>query len=222
LAKGLYAKGFTVGRTTVARLLKQAGYRLQRTFKTKEGASHPDRDAQFRHINATAQAFLAAKNPVISIDAKKKELVGEYANGGREWHPGGQPVAVNGHDFPAGVPSLNLVDPGEWVSGGQGRRPLACRTAWTSIPMLRWSRPVRVLRRSTGVPSAMLAASRRMRPSPLEHGSWPESRAVIASPQRIWAMGGSPAAERRNLPMKAPRRSQTEWLMSSSTAASAA
>ena len=104
LAKGLYAKGFTVGRTTVARLLKQAGYRLQRTFKTKEGASHPDRDAQFRHINATAQAFLAAKNPVISIDAKKKELVGEYANGGREWHPGGQPVAVNGHDFPAGVP----------------------------------------------------------------------------------------------------------------------
>jgi Rhodopirellula transposase DDE domain len=104
LAKGLYVKGFRVGRTTVARLLKQAGYRLQRTFKTKEGASHPDRDAQFRHINATAQAFLAAKNPVISIDAKKKELVGEYANGGREWHPGGQPVAVNGHDFPAGVP----------------------------------------------------------------------------------------------------------------------
>jgi hypothetical protein len=104
LAKGLYAKGFTVGRTTVARLLKQAGYRLQRTFKTKEGASHPDRDAQFRHINAAAAEFLAAKDPVISIDAKKKELVGEYANGGREWHPGGQPVAVNGHDFPAGVP----------------------------------------------------------------------------------------------------------------------
>jgi hypothetical protein len=104
LAKGLYAKGFRVGRTTVARLLKQAGYRLQRTFKTKEGASHPDRDAQFRHINATAQAFLATHDPVISIDAKKKELVGEYANGGREWQPGGQPVAVNGHDFPAGVP----------------------------------------------------------------------------------------------------------------------
>jgi hypothetical protein len=104
LVKGLYAKGFTVGRTTVGRLLKQAGYRLQRTFKTKEGAQHPDRDAQFRHINATAEAFLADGDPVVSVDAKKKELVGEYANGGREWHVAGQPVEVNGHDFPAGVP----------------------------------------------------------------------------------------------------------------------
>jgi Rhodopirellula transposase DDE domain len=104
LVKGLYAKGFTVSRTTVARLLKQAGYRLQATFKTKEGAQHPDRDAQFGHINATAQEFLAAGDPVVSMDAKKKELVGEYANRGREWQPKGQPVQVNGHDFPAGVP----------------------------------------------------------------------------------------------------------------------
>jgi hypothetical protein len=104
LAKGLCAKGFTVGRTTVARLLKQADYRLQRTFKTKEGAQHPDRDAQFGHINATAAQFLVDGDPVVSVDAKKKELVGEYANGGREWQPKGQPVKVNGHDFPAGVP----------------------------------------------------------------------------------------------------------------------
>jgi Rhodopirellula transposase DDE domain len=104
LVKGLYAKGFTAGKTTVARLLRQAGYRLQRTFKTKEGAQHPDRDAQFRHINATALAFLAVGDPVVSVDAKKKELVGEYANGGREYQPKGSPVAVNGHDFPAGVP----------------------------------------------------------------------------------------------------------------------
>lgn len=104
MVKGLYANGFTVGRTTVARLLKQAGYRLQATFKTKEGAQHPDRDAQFGHINATAAEFLAADDPVVSMDAKKKELVGEYANRGREWQPKGQPVAVNGHDFPAGVP----------------------------------------------------------------------------------------------------------------------
>jgi hypothetical protein len=103
LVKGLYGKGFTVSRTTVSRLLKQAGYRLQATFKTKEGAQHPDRDAQFGHINATAQEFLAAGDPVASIDAKKKELVGEYANAGREWQPKGQPVAVNGHDFPGGV-----------------------------------------------------------------------------------------------------------------------
>jgi hypothetical protein len=104
LVKGLSAGGFAVGRTTVARLLKQAGYRLQRTFKTKEGAQHPDRDAQFGHINATAADFLVAGDPVLSVDAKKKELVGEYANGGREWQPKGRPVKVNGHDFPAGVP----------------------------------------------------------------------------------------------------------------------
>ena len=104
LVRGLAAKGFGVGRTTVARLLRQAGYRLQATFKTKEGSQHPDRDAQFGHINDTAAAFLDAGDPVVSMDAKKKELVGEYAARGREWQPSGQPVAVNGHDFPAGVP----------------------------------------------------------------------------------------------------------------------
>jgi hypothetical protein len=104
LVKGLYAAGFVVGRTTVARLLKQAGYRLQATFKTKEGAQHPDRDAQFGHINTVAGQFLAAGDPVISVDTKKKELVGEYANRGREWQPAGCPVEVNGHDFPSGVP----------------------------------------------------------------------------------------------------------------------
>jgi hypothetical protein len=104
LVKGLYAAGFVVGKTTVARLLKQAGYRLQATFKTKEGAQHPDRDAQFGHINSVARMFLAAGDPVISVDTKKKELIGEYANKGREWQPAGQPVPVNGHDFPTGVP----------------------------------------------------------------------------------------------------------------------
>jgi hypothetical protein len=73
LTKGLYAKGFTVSKKTVARLLKQAGYRLQAVFKTKEGASHPDRDAQFEHINALAGVFLDAGDPVISVDTKKKE-----------------------------------------------------------------------------------------------------------------------------------------------------
>jgi hypothetical protein len=73
LVKSLTAKGFTVGKTTVTRLLKKAGYRPQSTFKTKEGASHPDRDAQFRHINETAAESLAAGDPVISVDTKKKE-----------------------------------------------------------------------------------------------------------------------------------------------------
>jgi hypothetical protein len=77
---------------------------LQATFKTKEGAQHPDRDAQFGHINTLAGMFLAAGDPVISVDTKKKELVGEYANPGREWQPARQPVTVNGHDFPSGVP----------------------------------------------------------------------------------------------------------------------
>jgi hypothetical protein len=104
LVKGLYAAGFVVSKTTVAQLLKQAGYRLQATFKTREGAQHPDRDAQFGHINTVAGMFLAAGDPVISVDTKKKELIGEYANGGREWQPTGHPVAVNGHDFPTGVP----------------------------------------------------------------------------------------------------------------------
>jgi hypothetical protein len=100
LCKGLHAKGFTASKKTVARLLRQAGYRLQAVFKTKEGAQHPDRDAQFGHINTVAGGFLAVGDPVISVDTKKKELVGEYANKGREWQPTGDPVAVNGHDFP--------------------------------------------------------------------------------------------------------------------------
>ena len=103
LMKGLSAKGFVASQKTVARLLRQAGYRMQAVFKTKEGASHPDRDAQFEHINATAAAFLADGDPVVSVDTKQKQLVGEYANKGREWQPKGEPVAVNGHDFPTGA-----------------------------------------------------------------------------------------------------------------------
>ena len=77
---------------------------MQATFKTKEGNQHPDRDAQFTYINDLARAYLKAGDPVISVDTKKKELVGEYAQRGREWQPKSQPVAVNGHDFPTGVP----------------------------------------------------------------------------------------------------------------------
>lgn len=104
LAKGLARLGFTASATTTAALVGQLGYRLQATFKTKEGNQHPDRDAQFTYINDLAAAFLASGDPVISVDTKKKELVGEYAHSGREWQPKGQPVRVNGHDFPTGVP----------------------------------------------------------------------------------------------------------------------
>lgn len=104
LSRGLSARGFQAGRTTVSRLLHQAGYRLQAVFKTREGRQHPDRDAQFGYINTLAAEFLASGDPVISVDTKKKELVGRYANKGREWQPSGRPVEVNGHDFPGGVP----------------------------------------------------------------------------------------------------------------------
>jgi hypothetical protein len=81
-------------------LLKQQGYRLQRTVKTLEGAQHPDRDAQFRYLGEQARQHLADAQPVVSVDTKKKELVGRYANGGQEWQPSGQPKAVSVHDFP--------------------------------------------------------------------------------------------------------------------------
>ncbi len=100
LAQALTAQGHPVSDDTVGRLLKQQGYRLQRTVKTLEGAQHPDRDAQFRYLNQQAKVHLAAGQPVVSVDTKKKELVGRFANGGREWQPTGEPEQVNVHDFP--------------------------------------------------------------------------------------------------------------------------
>ena len=85
---------------TVGRLLKQQGDTLQRTQKTEEGAQHPDRDAQFRYVNEQAKTHLAAGQPVVSVDTKKKELVGRYANGGAEWQPAGELERVGVHDFP--------------------------------------------------------------------------------------------------------------------------
>jgi hypothetical protein len=85
---------------TVAALLKRAGYSLQANRKTKEGASHPDRDAQFRYINRRVIACLRRHQPVVSVDTKKKELVGEFKNVGQEWQPKGKPEEVKVHDFP--------------------------------------------------------------------------------------------------------------------------
>ena len=99
LAGELAARGYAVTAVTVARLLKQAGYSLQGNAKTVEGKQHPDRDAQFRYINAQVPAFQSAGDPVISVDTKKKELVGNFANSGAEWEPAGTPRKVNVHDF---------------------------------------------------------------------------------------------------------------------------
>ena len=99
LAEELTARGHEVAPTTVARLLKDNGYRLQANSKTIEGKQHPDRDAQFRYLNDQVSAFLAADLPVISVDTKKKELIGAYTNGGREYQPQGEPTPTNTYDF---------------------------------------------------------------------------------------------------------------------------
>lgn len=100
LADELTRQGHRVSAPTVGRLLKAAGFSLQANAKTLEGAQHPDRDAQFRYINEQAKEHQAAGEPVASVDAKKKEVVGEFKNAGHEWQPKGQPVKVDTHDFP--------------------------------------------------------------------------------------------------------------------------
>ncbi len=99
LAYELTRENHPVGAVTVAKLLRQAGYSLQANRKTREGASHPDRNAQFEYINASVQRFLKRSQPAISVDTKKKELVGDFKNAGREWYPEGEPEEVRVHDF---------------------------------------------------------------------------------------------------------------------------
>jgi transposase len=99
LAAELAERGFDVSHTLVAQMLREAGYSLQANRKTREGASHPDRNAQFEHINATVQRHLQRGQPAISVDTKKKELVGDFKNAGREWRPHGRPQEVRVHDF---------------------------------------------------------------------------------------------------------------------------
>ena len=99
LVIALKKMGHDVGRTVVGDLLRSLGYSLQGNAKTREGDSHPDRDAQFNYINKQVKEFQARGDPVISVDTKKKELVGDYKNNGREWRPQGSPEPVKVHDF---------------------------------------------------------------------------------------------------------------------------
>ena len=101
LAAALRAQGHPVSERTVNRLLHDLGYSLQSNRKVLEGSTHPDREAQFQYINRRAKAFQQQRQPVISVDTKKKELVGQFRNGGREWSPQGQPEEVEIHDFPS-------------------------------------------------------------------------------------------------------------------------
>jgi transposase len=99
LARALRESGHRVSHESVAKYLRALGYSLQSNRKTTEGASHPDRDAQFGHINATVKAALGSRQPAVSVDTKKKELIGDFKNAGRQWRPKGEPVEVRTKDF---------------------------------------------------------------------------------------------------------------------------
>ena len=99
LADELVSQGHQVSYRTVIRLLQEMGYSLQANRKTKEGSNHPDRNAQFEHINSKVSAFQRRGQPVISVDTKKRELIGDFKQNGKEWHPKGEPVKVRVHDF---------------------------------------------------------------------------------------------------------------------------
>jgi len=124
LAQELQQMGHRVSYQLVSELLHERGYSLQANRKTREGGEHADRDAQFEHLNAQAEAFLAADEPVISVDAKKKELIGDFKNGGREWHPHGTPEQVRVYDFP--IPELGRATP-------YGVYDLAHNAGWVNV-----------------------------------------------------------------------------------------
>lgn len=124
LAEELTAQGHPVGPTTVRQLLKKAGYSLQSNRKTREGQSHPDRDAQFRFINSRVKAQQRQGQPAISVDTKKKETLGNLKNAGQTWEPQGQPRKVDTHDFP---------DPKKGKAVPYGVYDLGHNEAWVSV-----------------------------------------------------------------------------------------
>ena len=124
LARQLNRMGHGTSHRMVAELLHDLGYSLQANRKSVEGSAHPDRDAQFEYINRKVQQYLAAHQPVISVDTKKKELVGDFKNGGRELQPKGQPERVRVHDF--AIPKLGKAAP-------YGVYDIAHNAAWVSV-----------------------------------------------------------------------------------------
>lgn len=138
LANELVRKGYDIGHVTVGRLLTKLGYQLQANRKTTEGSQHPDRNAQFEYINKQAKKQLSSAGPVISVDTKKKELIGDYRNVGKELSPKGDPEKVKVHDFigelgranPYGV--YDIGDNDAWVSVG-----VSCDTAEFAVETIR-------------------------------------------------------------------------------------
>ena len=124
LVKALTAQGFQISQRVVGKLLRELNYSCQANRKTREGSNNPDRNAQFEHVNATVQAAIAAGEPAISVDTKKKELVGDFKNNGRELHRKGNPEPVRVHDFK--IPGLGKVAP-------YGVYDIAANHGWVSV-----------------------------------------------------------------------------------------
>jgi len=157
LAAGLRGLGHRICHNVVADLLRDMGYSLQANRKTREGTNHPDRDAQFGYLNDQVRQALAASEPAISVDTKKKELVGDFKNGGREYRPKGQPEPVRGHDFiipelgraaPYGV--YDIADNAGWVSLGIDHDTAsfavnAIRRWWQAMGRARYPQATRLL-----------------------------------------------------------------------------
>jgi len=157
LAAALVAQGHRIGRTVVGELLHKQKFSLQANRKTREGDSHPDRNAQFVHINESVKAALAAGQPVISVDTKKKELVGDFKNAGQAWRPQGEPEEVRVHDFlikelgravPYGI--YDLAANTGWVSVGMNHDTAAfavqtIRRWWTEIGSTRYPEATRLV-----------------------------------------------------------------------------
>ena len=157
LAEELTAQGHRVSASTVGQLLHQAGYSLQANVKVREGSAHEDRDAQFRYLNEQVADHQQGGAPVVSVDTKKKELVGDYKNNGQEWMPQGQPERVQVHDFPD--PKVGKAIPygiydvaanTGWVSVGQDHDTSAFAVAtlrrwWTSVGQIAYPTTNRLL-----------------------------------------------------------------------------
>ncbi len=156
LTRALVAKGHRVGRTLVGALLRQQKFSLQANRKTREGDSHPDRDAQFSHLNESVRTALAAGEPVISVDTKKKDLVGDFKNAGRAWRPQGEAEEVRVHDFlikelgravPYGV--YDLGSNAGWISVGMSSDTAAfavqtIRRWWQDVGRVRYPHAARL------------------------------------------------------------------------------
>jgi hypothetical protein len=141
LAAELTARDHKVSADTAGDLLQAEGFSLQGNAKTVEGKQHPDRDAQFRYISEQVREHLTAKDPVVSVDARKKELAGEFKNGGRQWRPRGEPARVRTHDFPdrelvKAIPYgiYDLAANAGWVNAGTGHDT----AAFAVEPVHRW------------------------------------------------------------------------------------